>query len=555
MPVCKLCGSSYLGRGNVCAPLGDSGDMCCDQCNTTLVIPARVAGARYEKRSFSADQDLHIKKRFRSNPRACNNDDNCDDYELLSAAATVAGRVEEGMYVASEQAVDECPPGIEFELPAILHGLSVAKCAVKPPCPKTRAEYMAVDVYLGFDNTYSMRGDGGVGLRTVLKNFPNLVNQMFYKASSLEEEDVDRARTSTSLHMFTFGERARPIDDVADFVRFTDQDLHTSCAVASKQMDFDEHETNIESAIEYVSDKAHRRFLSTRESDGAAGTRRVACVVLVTDGSINSGERSARKLIADADAHLSDSCRGNPLAFYAIGLGESTNPSFMTSFSRGGFWKHVTNPHDPVGAFDTTVGTILSSVGVYEVTIKVRVERDGELLEEEQTSTTKSFGLMTRESCRARIVDVPIPLRAIPGDVLDVVTTFVGMVEPIHSRVPVGTSSMTSGIASSLGDANMSDGLFTEAQEIERALEKLKESITSGQNFHHASDSLVKASHGSRAVLSQVRRYTDILENSLSCPSSVGTMAFVPPGVGAPAVYRSEPSQWMVESSFSQLYS
>jgi hypothetical protein len=559
MPVCKLCSSSYFGRGNVCAPLGDAGDRCCDQCNTALVIPARVTETRCEKRPPStSEEDLHIKKRFRSNPWTCNeDDDDCDDDEpLLSAASAVTGRVDDGLYVSSEQATDECAPGIEFERPAVLHGLSVAKCAVKPPCPTTRPEDMPVDVYVGFDNTYSMRGDGSVGLGTVLKNFPKLVKQMFYKASGLEEEDIDRARTSTSLHMFTFGERARPIDGVPDFVSFTDQDLHSSCSVAVKQMGFDEGETNVESAIEYVSGKAHSRFLSTRESDEAAGKRRVACVVLITDGSVNSGERSARKLIADADARLSDSCRGNPLAFYAIGLGESTNPSFLTSFTRGGFWKHVTNPHDPVGAFDTTVGTILSSVGVYDVTLQVSVERDGELLKEEQTSTTKTFGLMTRGSCRARIVDVRIPPGAIPGDVLEVVTTFGGTAEPIRSRIPVGTSSMASGVTSHLKIANMSDGLFAEAREIEQALEKLKESVVSGKDFHDASDSLVKTSHGSRAVQSQVLRYTDILENSLLCPSSAGTMAFVPPSVGGgapPAVYRSTPSRWMVESSFSQL--
>lgn len=558
MPVCKLCRSSYFGRGNVCAPLGNTGDKCCDKCNIALVTPARVAGAQCEKRppSTAEEEDLHIKKRFRSNPWKCNEGDDSDEDEpLLSAAAAgVAGAVDEDLYVASEQALDECAPGIQFELPAVLHGLSVAKCAVKPPCPTTRPENVTVDVYVGFDNTFSMRGDGSVGLNTVLKNFPKLVKQMFYKSGGLEEEDVDRARTSTSLHMFTFGERARPIDGVSEYVSFTDEDLNASCAVASKQMDFGDHETNVESAIDYVTGKAHHRFLSTREADEAAGKRRVACVVLVTDGSVNAGEQSARKLIADADARLSDSCRGTPLAFYAIGLGNSTNPSFLTSLSRGGFWKHVTSPHDPVAAFDTTFGTILSSVGVYEVAIQVRVERDGEVLEEQQTSATKNFGLMTRESCRARILDVPIPPGAIPGDVLDLVTTFGGAAEPIRSRIRVGTPSSTPGIASPLADANLSDGLFAEALEIQQALEKLKESVRGGQDFHHASDNLVRTSGGSRAVQSQVLRYTNILENSLLCPSSAATMSFVAPSLGAPPpVHRSAPSRWMVESSFSQL--
>ena len=529
MPTCALCASSYFGHGNVCAPLGALGDRCCDSCNTLKVIPARIAAMPSTRSPL--DGDLHMHKRFRT-----------DDPALPSADAS------EAVYVASEQATDECAPGIEFETPVILHGVSKARCAVKPPCPEARPERLVVDVYVGVDNTYSMRGTGSVGLTTVLKNFSKLVQRMFDKAPGFEDEDIDRARAATALHLFTFGETAACIDGVDDFVSFGEQSLDAICTAAAKQMKFDEGETNIESAVQYASEKAHQRFVTTRAADEAADRRRVACFVLVTDGSVNAGERSAQAIVANADAHLSDACRGMPVAFYAIGLGESTNPTFLTAFAKRGFWKHVTDPHNPVEAFDTTIGTILSSVGVYEVQVCVGVEREGELLEDEQTSTSKKFGLMTRESCRARILDVPIPLGAIPGDVLKVTTTF-GAAAPVHSRIPMGTATMASGVAAPLAGANTSDGLFAEAHEIEQALESLKESVTLGQDFHNASDTLIKTSRGSFTVQSQIRRYTNILENSLSC-SSGGTMAFVPQGVGG---YSATPSRWAVESSFSQL--
>ena len=40
--ICVLCGSLFVGYGHNPAPLADEG-RCCDACNATLVIPARLS--------------------------------------------------------------------------------------------------------------------------------------------------------------------------------------------------------------------------------------------------------------------------------------------------------------------------------------------------------------------------------------------------------------------------------------------------------------------------------------------------------------------------------
>jgi hypothetical protein len=40
---CSLCGRSFTGHGHNPAPLQSTDQPCCDSCNATLVIPARLA--------------------------------------------------------------------------------------------------------------------------------------------------------------------------------------------------------------------------------------------------------------------------------------------------------------------------------------------------------------------------------------------------------------------------------------------------------------------------------------------------------------------------------
>lgn len=47
---CVLCGDHFTGWGNNPAPLAEDGD-CCDNCNATKVIPARLAEHYAEEES------------------------------------------------------------------------------------------------------------------------------------------------------------------------------------------------------------------------------------------------------------------------------------------------------------------------------------------------------------------------------------------------------------------------------------------------------------------------------------------------------------------------
>jgi len=47
--ICSLCGNKFIGFGNNSEPLKASEDRCCDECNSTKVIPARLKQIKKEK--------------------------------------------------------------------------------------------------------------------------------------------------------------------------------------------------------------------------------------------------------------------------------------------------------------------------------------------------------------------------------------------------------------------------------------------------------------------------------------------------------------------------
>jgi hypothetical protein len=42
--ICCICKRHYAGHGHSAAPVGSG--LCCDECNATVVLPARIAAAR-----------------------------------------------------------------------------------------------------------------------------------------------------------------------------------------------------------------------------------------------------------------------------------------------------------------------------------------------------------------------------------------------------------------------------------------------------------------------------------------------------------------------------
>jgi hypothetical protein len=500
-----------------------------------------------ERKRHPGVGDLHVRKRTKREKPSDHSDDDGDDGDDGNDDGCRASQESQvSDYVASERAADECAPGIDFEMPAVLHGLSSVKCAVKPPCSDTRNPGLHLDLWLGFDVTLSMKPDGQTGLRTVLANLPDMVKNHFFKTDVSEEgaENELNARNNTHVHLFQFGDTARPFTGQPDFVSFNDDDLQATKERVLPQLEAcNDRSTNISDAVLYASKKAKERFLSTQTTDEAAGIVRVGCVLLLTDGNATAGELNASRIVADADGVVSDCCRGHRLAVYAIGLGEGTNPYFLSELVRGGFWYHVASPHDPSGAFNATIGTMLSAVGVYSVTVKATIERDGSLLTQESTQSSANYGLTTVESCRARILNVAVPPGAIPGDVLVVDTTFGGPTqESFRSRIAVEARMVDVCKKMALTSANLSVGLYTEAQDVARALEKLHTSFSSGENLGDTSDGLVRSSAGSSAVQRHVRYFTDQLEKTLTFGSSANTMDYVP----------TIPSPWVVSSSGSQ---
>lgn len=57
---CVFCGQKFTGYGNNPAPLRSSGK-CCDDCNSTIVIPARIKGISEEKMSLKVKKKcIHV---------------------------------------------------------------------------------------------------------------------------------------------------------------------------------------------------------------------------------------------------------------------------------------------------------------------------------------------------------------------------------------------------------------------------------------------------------------------------------------------------------------
>lgn len=519
MPECSLCSSAFFGRGNVCAPLGQPGDRCCDGCKARLVVPARLAS--FTKRSFdvSAEED---DEELPSSKRARTQDDDAqwDDLKMPRF----------------EDAQDACDPGIEVDGSVVVHGLSSISVAVKPPLPTSRPENLAIDIICALDATGSMAGSGEAGLKQTLRNFDTLVAKSLKNTYGHDEEGIENiksVRKSTSVHFFKFGQTARALAH-RPFLALDDAGLQSTCKAIANDMTFDDNGTNIGCAVEYAALAAKERLQSTAADDAANGTKRITCFVLLTDGSVNEGTRSAEDMLTTLDNTLSDVANNAPMSVFAVGLGGCTDPKFLTKLCRGGFWKHVSDAYYPSDAFEVAFGTILASVDLYTVKLKISVERDGAGVDGSEIEFSKYIGLLTKDSCRARKLQMPVPVQAKPGDELVIKTSFGVDGEVTESRIFMADSvEHTSGIYSET-TSNMVAGLYSEADDIERAIEKLKAKISLGETVQSSTEALIQENSSSSAVRSQLERYSTILENSLSAASagsSIGTasMSFYSP--------------------------
>lgn len=622
MPICALCRTAFFGRGNVTLPLGEPGDRCCDDCNTNSVVPARlaVAAKRASKDIDDLDNHLHVTKRARA-------DRETDDGKFLGYGATPEVGLAPVDLVPSETPVEACVPGIAFKQTSVPSGATFAEIALKPPLPATRSRRVVIDILVGLDDSASMssaaafcahRG-GGVGLRAVLDDFETFLGHELKKLTLLDDptlarERIDAVCATTNLKMFRFADGSHAFEDFEQrgggdapcFQKFESlcsmKDIQEQCHAAAKQMTFRGQRTNFEAAVQYAAEQFRERFEAEAAADVSANTIRVPCLVLLTDGSVSQGDSNAASILSRADAVVADVPTARPLSVFAIGLGEQTDPKFLSELCRGGFWAHAANPRTPINAFSITFGHILSALCDNSVEVDVGIVRDDAVPPRSASSVTvKSFGVLTADSHRGHACWVSIPPGSQAGDKLVVTTRFASdPSQTFESGILVGKGidepqpyrllPRTTGFADARNASDVVDdaprptgtsvGLAHEVAEVDAAIERIKRDVLNGiETLSSTFDSLVKTCGGSEVVRHQIARSTRILSQTLttSRPEYARSRSLFPcrPSASVPSYSSASPctysrpttltdeelglsvqpafSPWEVSSVFSQL--
>ena len=549
----------------MCAPLGSPGDKCCKDCFDSKVSAAREAAneegkeegkEENKKRSLSnsypdREMDLHVRKKMfigiRSSKETAgcltddggSDDDHADHADHVDRADATQTEFPFGTD-AVEKPYSEASWGVEFEN-ANEVGASdrVARCAIKPPPDVARSEKLVVDVVVLIDDSASMENDNGYAVRGVLHRFEELVKACVGQTDDGATQPT--ALRSTNVKFCKFGNTAMSL---GDFVSCGPSGLKEAAASACRALTFRDRCTNTQAAMEFAGKVLRRRLEDAYDDDVANGVTRVPCVLLVTDGTPNEGEKNAALIHRNVYNALSDSCRGVEPIVFAIGISQSTNPhddgsaSFLSRIvGRHGYWKHASSRTNISRAFWWTFGTILNAVDVYRARTTVCIERGGATLSEDDVFGCVSvsnafFGLYSEDARRGRFVDVLVPRAARVGDVLvattrfgrdvcdaHVATTRVAVVEKSYASVTNDTNDDTNDDTNAGTNAgtNATLELFDETKAIEDGIEELKKSIASNRSVGRPSDgTLYKVpSYASPFVQAQMERITDMLGDSL----------------------------------------
>ena len=458
------------------------------------------------------------------------------------------------------QLLAECMPGIEVVVAKA--GAAAMQLAFKAQMPATRQSTQVRDVICCLDNTCSMASFGAdQGLLSTVHNLGSLVDMCLKDAFGSTDEGKraqDTARATTFLHAFRFGTGCELLHGDG-FFPLTRDAIAENVPKLAEGMSFSDTSTNIEQAILHAGKVANRRLEDMRTHDIANGIDRCVSLVLLTDGSPTEGSRYPEHILYNLDLEVD---RTFPI--YGIGLGTNTHPIFLSQICRNGFWKHVENPAEPKEAFDATLGYIFKAVGECEIYLRVCLYRDGKAVPgaHNDLTTKHSFGLVTADKCRARVLrDLALPLDAKHGDALIVDYKFSLASEWSVTKIEMHAHDQFDPPIC----RNMVRGLMKEAEDIESMMDRMRTNITRGATVDDASQELMTTFRSSSAVQSQIKRVAEICEQSLSCPSyasSVGTFRHCPqiPGlvhsapVEASELPQLEPnySVFEAESSFSQ---
>ena len=417
------------------------------------------------------------------------------DYNMTKRQRVEDNVNEDNEIAFEEEEDDSSAPGVEAEFDVVTIDSDMLRLAVKPP---TTPQNIVLDILIGCDATGSMCGDGEHGMQSMLSNFDLHV-----------DNSLKSSAENTNIHFFQFGETAKNFgSEIGGF--FSIEDSKSVAKSIAKEMKFDDCFTNFEDATDYAALVAKKRALDNASDDLKKGVHRIFAILLFTDGSVNYGLRDASGIIENANSTIAEST-STPFSIFAVGLGGSTNPRFLSRYCQTGFWKHVSDVTKPALAFEQTLGRILSTINTYNVRVEMKIERGGQQLVEEAVHS-KHFGLVTQETCRARIVELPIPKNLKLQDKITI-TTNVGFGNEFVTTVKVGTESKAS---------TESSGLLEEAFDIEKAVDNLKNQMMStntSKEFYNTGSS------GSYAVRSFMRSHQDLVQSTHG--SSVGTVSYI----------------------------
>ena len=542
---CALCSTDSIGARFVCAPLGFPGEKCCKDCFDSKVSPMREAAreaTREETKKRSAtdsgecEGDLHVRKKMFVGIHSSKETSGClseSDDEYDAGRADRADRADHADGTQTqfpfetdvvEKPCSEAPWGLEFENKnRVQESAQVARCAIKPPPDVTRSDKLVVDVVVLIDDSASMENDNGYAVRGVLQRFEELA-----KATQRT------ALRSTNVKFCKFGNTATSLGDFVSCGGASEScgpsGLKEAAASACRALKFNDRCTNTQAAMEFAGKVLRRRLEDAYDDDAASGVTRVPCVLLLTDGMPNEGEKNGALINRNVCNALSDSCRGVEPIMFAIGISKSSNPyddgtaSFLSRIvGRYGYWKHASCRADISRAFSWTFGTIVNAVDVYRARTIVSVERDGATLSEDDVFDCVSvsnafFGLYSDDARRGRFVDVLVPRAARVGDVL-VATTRFG--HDVCADAHVATTRVAVVEKSDASDTNAGTsatlGLFDETKAIDDGIEELKKSISNNRSVGRPSDgTLYKVpSYASPFVQAQMEHMTDMLADSL----------------------------------------
>ena len=531
--ICALCNCAYDGHGNACAPLGTADDHCCDDCNVSRVIPARMSTIQRDAKRCRNAAALRPASATQTPHNSGDDDDYDDDKDDDSAQKRVGKRKK------SEPVPEPIPePVLQAGLTALSVDSTDLALAVAPALVATPPVLPPRDLVVLLDVTYSMERDGITGLKTIMINLDKLITQLLNQ-EGIAPERHGAYRSSLNILFLWFGSVAGPFEGNLAHAQEETEDstletLFTSASSDSlvaevgrieKDLACSQGYTNIEAAISYACDALADRFDRYRDADRANGVLLTGSILLVTDGSPNIGEYRAETIVhrhvglsrvtpdstpsgMAGNGPTPDHPFRQPVSVFAIGLGNSMAPEFLTALTQDtGFWCFVSDPTDPTTAFKKTFGVVLTSVAPKVVKIECVAHRGDDVIVDTRTTTHYNLGLVPNtKPLEPFLVHGVLPHGLAVGDVVRCTVTVPGLEYSATAEIPVRDAAVNVG----------GPGLFVRTEEVERSMRELRKAL---HDPHVNGYEAVRASFSHNPVaLTRIDATMDLVAQSMRLP-------------------------------------